>query len=68
MSSEKSLATTLVQGLDPAGDWKAAFAEHSADSFAHALAEDVILEASILNMPVVGRDNIKRVMEAASKI
>jgi pimeloyl-ACP methyl ester carboxylesterase len=53
---------------DPAGDWKGAFAERSATAFADAFANDVVLEASTLNTPVVGRENVKRVMEAASKL
>ena len=59
---------TTAQVQRSAGDWEAAFAERSASVFANALAEDVILEASILNIPVVGRENVAHVMQAASNI
>jgi hypothetical protein len=49
-------------------DWKDAFAKHSASAFAAALAEDVTLEAATLFKPIYGRENVKRVMEAASHI
>jgi pimeloyl-ACP methyl ester carboxylesterase len=51
-----------------ASDWTGAFAKRSATAFADAFAEDVVLEASVLFQPVGGRENVKRVMEAASKI
>src|SRR5262249_27455200 len=51
-----------------AADWQGAFAERSASAFASAFAEDVVLEASTLYRPVSGRENVKCVMEAASKI
>jgi pimeloyl-ACP methyl ester carboxylesterase len=57
-----------MNGSDTAGDWKNAFSQKTATSFADAFADDVILEASAMNEPVVGRDNVKRVMAAASKI
>lgn len=53
---------------DPAADWKDAFAKRTASAFADAFADDVVLEATILSTPVSGRENVKRVMEAASKI
>jgi hypothetical protein len=68
MNSDKTSVAGVVQRSDVASDWKRAFAERSAGSFADALAQDVVLEASTLNMPVVGRENVKRVMEAASKL
>ena len=55
----------------PAGsvaDYKAAFAQRSASAFAAAFAEDVVLEAAAMYWPVSGRENVERVMEAASKI
>jgi hypothetical protein len=48
--------------------WTRAFAEKSTKSFAEVLAEDVILEASVLTRPIVGRSRVKDVMGAASKI
>ena len=59
---------TTAQVQRSAGDWEAAFAERTASAFANAFAEDVILEASTLNIPVVGRENVARVMQAASNI
>jgi hypothetical protein len=64
MSNDDSTA----QVQRSASDWEAAFAERSASAFAKAFAEDVILEASTLNKPVMGRENVARVMEAASNI
>jgi hypothetical protein len=49
---------------DRAADWKDAFAKRTASAF----ADDVVLEATTLYTPVSGRENVKRVMEAASKI
>jgi hypothetical protein len=52
----------------PASDWKGAFAQKSSSAFADAFVEEVVLEATVLNVPVSGRENVKRVMEAASKL
>jgi hypothetical protein len=49
-------------------DWKRAFERRSAADFADALAEDVVLEATVMYKPIVGRENVKLVMEAASKL
>ena len=51
-----------------AADYKAVFAQESASAFAVVFAEDVVLEAAAVYWPVSGRENVKRVMEAASKI
>jgi SnoaL-like protein len=51
-----------------AADWQEAFARRSASAFASAFAEEVVLEASTLYRPVSGRENVKRVMETASRI
>ncbi len=48
--------------------WTKAFAEKSTKSFAEVLAEDVILEASVLARPIVGRSRARDVLGAASKI
>lgn len=48
--------------------WTTAFASKSADAFGDTFASDVALEASTLNWPVEGRENVKRVMAAASSI
>ncbi|MFE7588178.1 nuclear transport factor 2 family protein [Kitasatospora sp. NPDC057512] len=48
--------------------WTKAFAAKDAEAFAAAFAEDVVLEASALRSPVVGRENVKQVMGAASGI
>jgi pimeloyl-ACP methyl ester carboxylesterase len=53
---------------DRASDWKRAFAQRSAAAFADAFADDIVLEATTLNKPVSGRENVKQVMEAAKKI
>jgi hypothetical protein len=51
-----------------AADYKAAFAQGSASAFAAAFAEDVVLEAAGMYWAVSGRENVKRVMDAASKM
>src|SRR5437764_815699 len=48
--------------------WTNAFASKSADAFGKAFADDVVLEASVLNRPVEGRDQVMRVMGTASGI
>jgi hypothetical protein len=48
--------------------WTKAFAEKSTKSFAEVLAEDVILEGSVLTRPIVGRRRAGDVLGAASKI
>ncbi|NSL21316.1 alpha/beta fold hydrolase [Agrobacterium tumefaciens] len=66
-----SMIDSFVKSLsssDGAGDWKQAFSRKSANAFAEAFAEDVLLEASTLNSPIRGRENVKQVMEAASRI
>ena len=49
-------------------EWENAFAEKFQDAFAKTFAENVVLEAVILNSPITGRDNVQRVMKEASKI
>jgi pimeloyl-ACP methyl ester carboxylesterase len=48
--------------------WTRAFEHKSADAFADAFDPNVVLEASVLAKPVVGIDQVKTVMSAASKI
>jgi len=47
--------------------WTDAFANKSAEAFGEMFADDVVLEASALNRPIKGRDQVMRVMGAASK-
>lgn len=54
--------------LAGASDWKGAFAKREASAFAQAFSDDVVLEASTLYRPISGRENVKLVMEAASRI
>jgi hypothetical protein len=60
--------TSFEPTSDIASDWTRAFAERRASAFAAAFADDVVLEAAILNKPIFGRENVQHVMEAASKI
>jgi hypothetical protein len=46
--------------------WTGAFAAKSADAFAEAFADDVVLEAAALLVPVKGRSDVKTVMSTAS--
>jgi hypothetical protein len=48
--------------------WTQAFAEKSEASFAENFAAGVTLEASVLTRPIEGRDRVKTVMSAASKL
>jgi pimeloyl-ACP methyl ester carboxylesterase len=48
--------------------WTRAFEHKSADAFADAFDANVVFEASVLAKPVVGIDQVKTVMSAASKI
>ena len=48
--------------------WTQAFAEKSEKSFADNFAERVTLEASVLARAIEGRDRVKIVLSAASKI
>jgi hypothetical protein len=48
--------------------WREAFASRSEEEFREALADDVVLEASVLHRSVQGRDLVKRVMAIASGI
>jgi hypothetical protein len=48
--------------------WTDAFATKSAGAFGKALADDVVLEASVLMRPIEGRDAVMRVMGIASEI
>lgn len=53
---------------DAAGDWKKAFDEKAASTFASAMSKDVVLEASTLLRPVRGVESVQAVMAAASSI
>ena len=46
--------------------WTDAFAKQSADAFGSAFADDVVLEAATLRVPVRGRKDVQVVMETAS--
>jgi hypothetical protein len=46
--------------------WTGAFAAKTEEAFGEAFAEDVILEAAVLLVPVQGRADVKTVMNAAS--
>ena len=48
--------------------WIDAFASKSADAFGKAFADHVVLEGSALTRPIHGRDQVMRVMGAASAI
>ena len=68
MSRDANYVTKDVAPV-PAGkaaDYKAAFAQRSASAFAVVFAEDLVLEAAGVYWPVSGRENVKRVMEAAA--
>ncbi|MEW1819234.1 alpha/beta hydrolase [Arthrobacter sp. NPDC080031] len=51
-----------------AAAWQSAFAEKSADTFGSEFTEDVVLEASVLTMPLKGRHDVATALGAASGI
>ncbi|MFD3452805.1 alpha/beta fold hydrolase [Streptomyces sp. NPDC058691] len=72
-----ALLDALLVKTSPPGDtsghvapqrWTTAFADKSTDSFGEALAEEAVLDASILTRPIEGREQVKQVMAAASGI
>lgn len=54
--------------LKGAQDWTQAMRQDSGSAIADSLAENVVLEATALQLPVSGKTNVKQVLEAASKI
>ena len=67
-TTSRSVERPLADLSDPAEDWKNAFSQRTPEGFAAAFTPDVVLEATILDVPVRGRDKVKLVMAAASKI
>lgn len=69
-----AFATVLLDFLAPVDaasvpqGWRRAFEQKSAAAFADAFASDIVLEASVLTKPVVGEQQVKAVMKAASTI
>ncbi|OCB13916.1 alpha/beta hydrolase [Mycolicibacterium porcinum] len=57
----------MAGGATTAG-WRHAFAQQSQTSFAEAFADDVVLDATTLMEPVVGRDAVATVLGVASSI
>ncbi len=63
--------TTLsgaVSSQVPQQGWTQAFAKKSSQAFGDAFADAIVLEASALARPVEGRENVKMVMAAASRV
>lgn len=48
--------------------WTGAFAQKSQKSFGMTFADDVVLNTTVLSLPVVGRDRVQAVMSVASKL
>ncbi|CAB3782345.1 2-succinyl-6-hydroxy-2, 4-cyclohexadiene-1-carboxylate synthase [Paraburkholderia ultramafica] len=67
LEAASSTSDTPVVPVAPQG-WTRAFEHKSANAFADAFDPNVVLEASVLAKPVVGIDQVKTVMSAASKI
>ncbi|HEY2184556.1 MAG TPA: hypothetical protein VGH39_06155 [Xanthobacteraceae bacterium] len=67
MGASSGIGAISAKGVRPQG-WTTAFAEQSEKSFADMLAEDVMLEASTLARPIVGRNHVKHFMGVTSKI
>jgi pimeloyl-ACP methyl ester carboxylesterase len=60
--------TNAIVGDDQAAGWRDAFADQSQSSFADEFADDIVLEASTLAKPIVGRQQVSAVMAQASSI
>jgi hypothetical protein len=65
---EDAVVPLVIPKNSAAREWKGAFGQHFAASFADAFAKDVMLEATALRLPISERDNAKRVMKAAIEI
>ena len=61
-------AGTVTNENSSAHDWTDAFARRTAEGFAEAFAENIVLEGTALVSPVQGREKVEQVMSAASKI
>ncbi|ORA27342.1 alpha/beta hydrolase [Mycobacterium aquaticum] len=57
-----------IGGGAAAAGWRQAFAEQSKAGFADAFADDIVLDATTLMEPVVGREAVSTVLAAASSI
>lgn len=66
-SAIAAFADDIAGGATTAG-WRHAFAQQSRTSFAEAFADDVVLDATTLMEPVVGRDAVATVLGVASSI
>ena len=54
--------------IDIQKSWTQAFTDQSESSFADTFADNVVLEASVLVLPMEGRDCVKSIMATASKV
>jgi pimeloyl-ACP methyl ester carboxylesterase len=63
----QQLTHSTAPGSAPSG-WTGAFASKSVQAFSDAFAPGIVLEASVLARPVVGREAVKTVMGTASGI
>jgi hypothetical protein len=61
------MTMTIREGVAE-GAWTDAFARKSVNSFAMALAPDVVLESSTLVTPIRGRERVATTMAEASKM
>ncbi|MBN3455207.1 nuclear transport factor 2 family protein [Mycobacterium sp. DSM 3803] len=57
-----------MAGGAAAASWRRAFAEQSQAAFAEAFVDDVVLDATTLMRPVVGREAVATVLGVASSI
>ncbi len=57
-----------IAGGATAASWRRAFAEQSQAAFAEAFVDDVVLDATTLMRPVVGREAVATVLGVASSI
>ncbi|MFF3559273.1 alpha/beta fold hydrolase [Streptomyces sp. NPDC002574] len=63
----RAFLRTLDAG-DTASGWRGGFSAQSASAFAERFTEDVVLEASVLVLPIAGRDLVAPALAAASAI
>jgi pimeloyl-ACP methyl ester carboxylesterase len=60
--------TQTITGKEQAGGWRRAFADKDQASFADEFADEIVLEASTLAKPVVGKQQVSTVLATASSI
>ena len=62
------MSASASAGSSRTSDWIGAFKQKNAAAFSEILADNAVLEASVLYRPLVGREKLKLAFETASRI